>query len=352
MQAWPAPLVILSLCATIAAQQFNGSLVANLPIQARLGLIQQSLPTTPGPATPTNTRPAGPLTANGSVSDSSSFAPITATTTWTVPTATTLGCRIQSSFPSTAFGPTFPYQGFFDTDLTLTINGPVGQWGEVVVSFGCYYDERATVDIGADGSIECSSNSGGIPSFHGNMFREWRIPVQMTGAPLPIRIVDTHDTTTTGTATISDLVVEFVPWVPAATNLGSLCGQSSTGWIGTFSSQYPYGLGMHAGTGGAAAMAVARGYGPLAAFVVSAQPTRLPIGTIGLGSGCDDLLANVLLTTSGQLSNPTPWSYLWSLPVPPLPPGLTLYLQHVSMGVDPAFWQLYFGITNLVEYRT
>ncbi|MCU0862807.1 MAG: hypothetical protein MUC36_03355 [Planctomycetes bacterium] len=357
MKRWPVLLCLQVLGTALVAQQFTARLDANLPVQARLGIYQQPpLPTMPGPATAANTRPAGPITANGSVADSASTATgtVTATTSWTVPTATALGCTINSSFPTPIFGTLgfFPYYGFFDTDVTLTIDGPAGRWGNVVVSFGVYRNERATVDIGFDGSIECDSTSGGTLSFHGGLSREWRVPVQLTGSPLPIRILDTHDTTTTGLPTLSELVVTFVPWVDNSTNLGSTCGQSSTGWIGFTATQYQYALGLHGGSAGAAATAVARGYGPFATFVIGTQAARLPIGSIGLGFGCDDLMSNVLVTTSGQLSTPTPRSFLWSLPIPPLPPGLTLFLQHVSMGTDPIPFQLHFGITNLVEYRT
>ncbi|MFT4515187.1 MAG: hypothetical protein ACI89X_000266 [Planctomycetota bacterium] len=92
----------------------------------------------------------------------------------------------------------------------------------------------------------------------------------------------------------------------------------------------------------------ASAYGPsgLSAFVVSDQSTRLAPGMIGLESDCDDVLMNVQATAPGiVLPAINPQEY--TLAIPPMPAGLTFYLQHVSLGTIPGGSPLFFGATTM-----
>lgn len=93
----------------------------------------------------------------------------------------------------------------------------------------------------------------------------------------------------------------------------------------------------------------ATGYGRFGAFLVSTRPDTvalqlpLPFTTV-----CD-VLADVRLLSFGTIGGTAPLPMEWWLVVPPLPPGLTFYVQHASAELSPQVW---FGATNRVRFNT
>ena len=266
------------------------------------------------------------------------------------PTAANPACSITTQF-DTGFLSASLVPAYFRADTTLWISGPSGRWGSIEVELLASDGPWPTVDVGDDGTNEAAPGQfyGALSSAY--QTRIWSIPVQLTSAPLPVRIV--FPTTWRISTFLQRLDVRFVPWSASAADLGTGCPENHTGWVLGSNADFPYALSVRPGSGGAAAQLHARGHGPLQAFVVASQPARLPIGTIPFGIGCDDLLTSVITTAAGVQVSPFQ-DHEWTLDVPPLPPGLTFYLQHVSL--SPVFGfhapQGYFGVSNAVRYQT
>ena len=321
------------LAPAIAAQTWSASLQANQPLEVHFNGVQS--------------HPAGPLTSSGQISRTVNlFGSFRASTTWTVPTAQDLGCNVTIALETGGVGNSF-LGAIFQSDTTLQVNGPVGAWGTVEIDIVHYGGTWPIVDIGANGSNDAvlGAHYGGVGP--GSLSRSWSIPVQLTQPQLPIKIL--HSSIPRHSETYQGVTVRFVPWLPNATNLGSSCPENHTGWIIGDNQGYDYGLTVRPGTGSAAAVLHARGWGQLQGFVLGSAAPRLPVGTLALGHGCDDLLTNVIVTVPGT---PTPsWSSSeWTIDVPPMPPGLTFYLQHVSLGSVGG--TTYFGATNVARYQT
>ncbi|MCR9246036.1 MAG: hypothetical protein NXI31_13475 [bacterium] len=333
-------LANLGLCAlsaflapAITAQTWSAALQANQPLEIDFNGLQS--------------HPAGPLTSGGQISQTVNlFGSFRARTNWVVPTANDLGCNVTIALETGTYGSS-PFPATFQTDTTLQVSGPVGGWGTVEVDIVHYGGTWPIVDIGADGSndAELGSFYGGVGP--GSLSRSWSIPVQLTQPQLPIKIL--HSSIPRHSETYQSVSVRFVPWSSSAIDLGSSCPENHTGWIIGENDGYDYGLTVRPGTGSAAAVLHARGWGQLQGFVLGSAAPRLPIGTLALGHGCDDLLTNVIVTVPGTPSNS--WaSSEWTIDVPPMPPGLTFYLQHVSLGSVAG--TTYFGATNVARYQT
>lgn len=333
----PICAVAALLVSSLSAQNFTAQLTANQPMQLSFSGIQS--------------HPAGALSSSGSISNSIALGTtLTATLAWAVPTANNLSCTITTTLDTGSLGGSW-WPATFTSDTTLSISGPAGRWGSVEIEVAYTDSPRPNVDVGDDGSIETTFGPiyGSISS--GILNRRWSVPVQLTQAPLPIRIV--HPSHQRTSSFYQRIDVRFVPWSANATDLGTGCSDNYTGWIIGENDNNNYALSVRPGSGGAAALLHAEGHGPLQAFVLASQPARLPVGTIPLGIGCDDLLTNVITTAPGMPPFPNV-EREWTLAIPPLPPGLTFYLQHVSF--DPIQTQSapnrFFGTTNAVRYQT
>ncbi|MEZ6036174.1 MAG: hypothetical protein R3F29_01750 [Planctomycetota bacterium] len=330
MRTIPRLLPLLLACGLPA--QFSATLTANQPIEATL--------------TTTSSHPAGPLTTSGTVSSTISPYNIVATALWQPPTPTNLSCTLRETLDTGSL-PGSWWPATFQIDATLEITGPTGAWGTIVVTADRYGTQWPTVDVGNDGTNDTSPAGfyGGVGP--GAQRYEWSIPVQLGAAPLPVRIL--MPTAALLSPGFLFTEVRFVPWSPNATDLGSGCTPNHVGWIVGQNSAHDYSMAVLPGSGAAAATLHARGYGQLQVFAVDLQSARLPVGTIPFGNGCDDLLLGASVTAPGV---PTPFSDddEWTLDVPVLPPGLTFYLQHVSLGGQGN--PIYFGATNVVRYQT
>lgn len=332
----PAVSFALLSSLVLAQSPINATLVANTPM---------SVATTVWPAPPvTTTLPAGPLLTNGSLQSAGPFP--RSSLSWTVPSSTFVGCELNSSQH-----PTGSLTCQCDADLTLSVAGPAGTRGHVQISARCSGDlitpGDLLVDVNDDGSFEANS-LGWISGFMGPSFvREWDVPVVLGANPLPIRVQ--HHVFAMPTQAYT-LMIRFVPWSPRATDLGSSCGVSEVGWHFegvVWPVNQPYFLSAQLFPGSGKDRVVARGYGTFGAFVFSERSTRLPIGMLSLGSGCDDLLSAPLVviatapTTAGE----------WQFEVPPLPNGYRLFAQHFSVGTSTIAPTLRCGVTNVVQLQ-
>lgn len=320
-----------------ASAQITAQLVANAPITAAWTQVLG--------ASGSTSFPAGPLVADGSLL---SVAPIgQSTMTWTVPTAGAPTCVFDVDCGTN--GGSGPFVDHTTTaDLTFLVSGPVGQQGHVQIVMNGLTDfplaNGLLVDVGDDGSQEASAYPPGMPIFR----REWCVPVALGSSPLAVRILHAGSATANGhpgqfwTATI-----RFVPWSASVTDLGSSCPVNDVGWVGTVpSDNHPYFLYGEPPAGTNFCRLVARGHGPMSAFVVGLNSVRMAPGWIG--TGCDDLLVNPAFTFAGTPLGAETWEFV----VPALPPGLTFFVQHASFGPATGVWswpQFRAGVTNLVE---
>ena len=328
-----APLVLFWLALqSTPAQSVTATLVANAPLSASyIAAGVQSIATAP----------AGPLTTSASVE-----APGTAAVSklwWIVPSSIFPGCTLRSNQMNWN-----SQLCSCSADLTLTLSAATPTHGHLLVYMICAGDfvgpGQMTVDVNDDGTLEADSlNSPISPS----LVREWDLPIGLGTAPLAIRI--RHQVSTPVFHGYL-LTVEFVPWSPRATDLGSTCGVSEVGWYPTqsFPVNEQYFLAAHvAPSGDGKDLLVARGFDTFGLFVFSDTPARLPVGSIGIPMGCDDLLAAPLALIDGINTAPGEWELL----VPPVPIGKRLYVQHVSVGTTTWGPPLRFGVTNLVQLQ-
>jgi hypothetical protein len=336
--AW---FVFSTACAVAASAQVSATLVANAPFVATW---------TMGANTGSLTYPAGPLVADGSMLLPAPFGNVRMQ--WIVPQPGAASCEF---FAARTVGSSLTYSSA--ADLTMAVTGPVGLPGHVKIVLDVWDDipsaSSVTIDIGNDGSVEATSQTA-----QWLYRREWRIPATLGATGLDVRIV--HSDTASALVPGADwrVKVTFEPSSHAATDLGSSCASNDVGWAlpngGTsiVAEHHPYFLHAAPGSGGELCRLLARGHGPIAAFVVATDPTRVAPGWLGIGLGCDDLLQNVALTLPGLSFA----AETWELAVPALPPGLTFWFQHVSFG--PAWTTssgspvLRTGVSNLVRIDT
>lgn len=317
----------LVLASAACGQAFSASLEANLPLTVTLFGV--------------SSQPAGTLGSDGEISRT--LAGITARLQWTVPTANDLSCSTTRFLDGNSFLPTQ-----FQADVTMWVSGPAGRWGTIEIETTQYQGGWPTVDIFDDGS-----NDAVLGNYYGSigsstLTRRWSIPVQLTQSPLPVRIA--HDTGNEYSYLYESVRVRFVPWSAAASDLGSSCPVNHTGWVVGENEDQDYGLTVGEGVGGAAAVLHATGHGQLQFFVIGWSPNRLPVGSIAIGNGCDDLLTDIITFAPGTAPHPFVFNE-WTLSIPPLPAGLTLFVQHASLG-GSANATTYFGATNVVRYQT
>ncbi|MBL9079515.1 MAG: hypothetical protein JNL08_18575 [Planctomycetes bacterium] len=308
-------------------------------VRAQTGVIAQLTANTPMVVTRTDTtgttaaaQPAGPLLQNGSIALPTAQVDLE----WTVPTPGDARCRFHSEAYPYGFSTT---QVFLDCTLGLVGTNVRGHLQIDMDNFGDF-PAHLEVDVFDDGVVEVDSNEFQWLSWP-PLLVNLHMPLVLTGS-VPVRIRMQGWTLAPVGHSIE---VRFLPWASGTEDLGSSCAANLVGYIGNQDS-HDYFLAALPGVGAEALRFVADGYGPLATFVVSLQSARLPVGAIGLGLGCDDLLAVPLLDGPGlQLE-----SGRWALPVPPLPAGLEFFVQHVSLGnwgSSPRF-----GVTNVVRYQT
>jgi len=311
--------------------QVSATLVANTPMNASWAM---------GSTGGASSFPAGALAVDGSISV---VAPAgNAALEWFVPAPGSAACRLRASRATPTLSTVFATSA----DLTMSIVGPAGFRGDVRIVMDVWDDlpwaGSVEIDIGDDGSFEATSQTA-----QWLYRREWRLPAVVGANGLDVRILHSESDAGPGPGASWDVIVSFEPWSEAVTDLGSSCAINDVGWDGGLpSDNHPYWLHGAPAIGGDLCRLVARGHGPVAAFVIATDATRVAAGWLGLGLGCDDLLQNSIATIPGQAIATDTWEFV----VPALPPGLTFYVQHASFGPGgwPApFWRT--GVTNLVR---
>jgi hypothetical protein len=333
-----AAIVVAAACGSAAICQvpLRAELIANTPM-----VVGWQLSGPPPAPSGSATHAAGPLHHTGRIEAVTGSNNVYMQ--WQAPAGRSLRGRLNITHNTSLPPATTTSSG----DWTLVVTGPAGTVGHVHIDLHSASDFTSPgnfqVDVHDDGSIEANTAH---PTFSPYMHGVWDVPVVLGSAPLRVRILHGAGGNIPQGFGVS---AEFVPWAEGATNLGSSCAVNEVGWIQAFPAERrSYFLSLLPANATRPARFAATGYGTLATFVCSDRDVRLPVGSIGLGSGCDDLLALPVLTDPGV----TTGFGEWELPLPPLPPGIHLFLQHVSLGAASGGPPLRFGISNLVVYRT
>ena len=306
------------LIAPVTAQQVRAHLVANAPMT-----ITATVPS----GTYSATRPAGPMAPDGTLA-----------LTAPEPYAGSIGWATHPSGRRwriwNGMYATYPIPSLAAVDCTLWLAG-LPSSGHVRIELFSTGDFPGypTIDVHDDGILDATLPTGGS-SWDRTV--DVHVPLQLTQTPTPVRI-RLDASVPAPLSMYADVAWE--PWHADATDLGSACVPNL---LYPGHSLEDYFLAALPGTAGNAVDFFADGRGPVGTFVVSTNPRRLPTGTLGFGSGCDDLLRVPLLDTPGVYQG----AGRWRLSVPTLPPGLLFFVQHVSLGIG------YLGATNLVAWRT
>jgi hypothetical protein len=239
-------------------------------------------------------------------------------------------------------------------DLLLVLTGPA----DLVVSIGLLLSHAGDftsssafrVDLGDDGTVEVDSGCMNCGSARHHRLWTW----DFAAGHLGIRI--RTDQQSTGGAQGHALTLAVQPWIGEASRAAADCG--GIAHVATTSNaEYEssnYQLAADEPTQ-PSQLAVLRavGLGQANALVVAMQPGTTPLQLPAPFTSTCDVLANVVLffvlgpSATTTAPSGTPWE--WQLPVPLLPPGLTLYVQHASAHVATPFW---FGASNVVRIDT
>lgn len=291
----------------------------------------------------TATWPAGPLTS-GSLSGQASSLWWNLDDTGTVHTV-----LLSAGASSNGYGSL----GIAAADVLLSVTAATPCVATVEVDLfqgGSAASPGTRVDLGNDGTVEVPSQP-----WPGSSGREQRSAIwDFATGPLFVRIrtsIAVSSSTWYSESYLSFLELRIRPWVAGAQPIGSLC--SATGRVSNFLTNYA--LTMEPAAAPQFAELRARGAGEFAAFLIGLQPGALPLTLPPPYQGTCDVLTDVIATAVGVPAAPmgptaSPQPSLWTLPVPPLPPGLTLYLQHASATSTPSsYW---FGASNLIRLDT
>ncbi|MCA8949795.1 MAG: hypothetical protein KDE27_09855 [Planctomycetes bacterium] len=236
-------------------------------------------------------------------------------------------------------------------DLLLRIAGPTAGVGSLelqIVSLGDFPDPNALrVDVGNDGTFELRSNptAGSITALERHAWFAW----DFANGPLEVRVV--HDVYSRPAPQFYELVTAFRPWVAGVDTIGDDCGSEapepgSTGYTTCYhlAALPPF-------RPEDALTLRASGIGYYGAFLLSDRPDTVTFQLGGSPSPACDLLDDVVFTCLGGISGArtTAWVPLateWIAPLPVLPPGLDIHVQHASLVLP------YLGLTNRVHIRT
>jgi hypothetical protein len=234
-------------------------------------------------------------------------------------------------------------------DCTILVEGARDAAGHLRIDLSYAGDipPSLSVDVRDDGSPEAMSTAPPAPG-HTNYRHERRVPVTFGSGTLPVRL---QLAANSWSPFACEIRVRFEPSAASALDLGSGCSANRVGWLhGSPTVMRDYFLAAQPGPTPGATSFVAQGHGALAFFFVSEHDKRLPIGTLAMGLGCDDLLEYVVFTDPGLSAG----SGTWRLTVPPLPAGLRLFVQHASLDATTPVYapQTRFGATNVVRFDT
>lgn len=142
------------------------------------------------------------------------------------------------------------------------------------------------------------------------------------------------------------------PWAPntepAGPGYGGLASSSTLFGVKLWTTNYQL-AALPATAPGNLAELRATGFGSFGAFLISPGPDTVLLQLPPPFTTVCDVLANVQVLAFGNVTSTTPVPMEWWLVVPPLPPGLTFYVQHASAELTS---QVLFGATNRVRFDT
>lgn len=327
----PVPLVV---CATCFAQgPLQASLTALTPIVVS-GVAGAPVSHPAGPLTSASlVGPAGTSNANFAVSlvDGGTFCTLFATST------------VLTSYPNLA-------QTSADLLLQVTPTAPGAiAYAQIQLQHGGDSpDFRGfEIDVGNDGTVEVDTGFA-YPGSYGR--RDYAL--DFAGGPFVVRIRHLNAPTTSVQGYSIDLRVDSCPPSPVPT--APACAANVIAPFNGVLLDSNYQLGAFATAAPNLLELRTIGYGDFDTFLVSDVPVAQPLQLPAPYAQTCDVLANVLLAAPGVATafgglpaHPQPVA--WTLVVPQLPVGLTLYVQHLSASFGAPFS---FGASNRMRLDT
>lgn len=329
-------LALAALCPLVPAQSVSAGLVALDAIAARI------VDTSTNTVVMQQAHPAGPLT----------------NTAQQVPHAfwscglTTFGSGVRLVASSSAsVHPNPPLESRTHADLVLTVTGAGAAFAGIEVTLTHSGDGASSsgfsVDLGNDGTAEIDTGPFGSPTHH----RLWTW--DFASGPLAIRI-RTDQVGAFGTQAYSLTLAAF-PWHARARPVAADCNLlgSVTDLQGFRRESTNYQLAV-VGTPAFASISVL-GLGDFQAFLLSGSGNVVTlVPPAPFLPRPVPLLDSIAFLTFGPSSAATTISGAvlprrWHLTIPPLPPGLQLYFQHVSAVMQSP---QHLGTTNVVRFDT
>ncbi|MCB9876226.1 MAG: hypothetical protein H6835_01380 [Planctomycetes bacterium] len=245
--------------------------------------------------------------------------------------------------------------GQIHADLTLTIagNGAAFAGIDALLWHGGDYPGPTAmlVDVGDDGVVDLTSDWSVGPGYRQHRLWYW----DFADGDLVIRV--RSDQASFGGWQVHGLSLDVRPWAPGTSPVSA--GSTTIPYIPinvTDPESSNYALVAEPPAQPQHAMDLrATGMGHYGYFLVSDVGATLPLLLPAPWNVPSPALSNVLAFAGGAVTATVPYPpnaptpREWVLPVPPLPPGLTFYVQHASANQYYAFW---FGTTNVVRIDT
>ena len=223
--------------------------------------------------------------------------------------------------------------------ITVALDLHVAHFGDTPSAAGF------RIDIGNDGTDELDTSSSACCG------SVRLLATTMTIGPtgLAVRIRSTN--TMGASPQVFELWIDVEPWLAAATPISPACDVLGTKLPpqGYYQGNYqlavlppvnPYEF----------ALLRAAGLGTFDLFLVSADPVTAPLTPPAPLPGPCDLFANIVFAFPGEATILSPARSGFELRVPPLPLGLVIYVQHVSVEGETAPFA--FGASNVVRIDT
>lgn len=300
-----------ALAGCLASQTIQASLVALQPLVLSQNLVGQV------------THPAGPLTTASLQMGPSSLS------VDLLPT--TLGWSMESNLVC-GFPPVMQNYYQADADLELTLSASAPMRVTLRVATHCQDDGGGFVSVDVPGH-------GSISFFNGSNQGERHLDhfqLDLTTTGLPITISQFAGGWPAGT---SRLLIEVEAWSPLASPSAPACG----GLFQHGPSSYPYYQFDHFvdlidnGIASSSGTIRASGLGQWSSFLVGFSPALLPLQLPAPFAASCPVLANIAVATPGTVTDSVIIPSAWEVALPLLPPGMTIYAQHVCAKVPSGY---------------
>lgn len=242
-------------------------------------------------------------------------------------------------------------------DLLLVLVAPIGTTASLDISHAHFGDlpgpHMFHVDVDADDIVDSRPFTlQGMTETRDGLVIEFPTGIRF------VRVTNAYDNLFTLSPQFATLQVDVVPWPTNVTSVVPACqvhGQLTP----YFFTNYHLAPRRDPVTGAPVALE-AQGLGAFGLFLVSGLDAVSPLTLPAPFTGACDLLFQVGTVAPGVVSaNAGTLSTIgaqiphrWELTLPPLPTGLTLFLQHGSVLVPQLSSDLAFGSTNVVRWDT